>query len=348
MDSPRLILRTYRANDHAQVDHLFYSTYFSLVPEGVKIKLKSPLFWVFWIACYAYLLAIIPVLLAGMNFPSWTDTLLKVFFTFSWAVLSFAGVFVITDRFEAVDKVEQARQNDLSDPETYYLNWIKEEVEVSDESASNDGNKKRVTFDKDAKPATEIMRRQKPVEEQSPSHFWVLELDNKVCGMVGLAHYTERLISRRSVQPPAWKLILISMFRRYGLPLPEFLKDLHSKLPVAVFGEPHEPHVATLQRLAVKTEYQECGLSSLLIDRAMSWAHEKGLTSITAVTNEFEGRAAEILKKKHGFKLVKKEKKGWFGQYEKTWSCDVEEWMKRHEATANKYFHNKDATDSTS
>lgn len=335
-DSPRLILRTYKAGDHDQIDHLFYSTYFALVPEGVKGKLKAPLFWVIWFGMYSYLLSIVPVLLSGMGFGSWAYTVLKLFFTVAWFIVSFAGVFVITDRFEVVDKVEQVRQNDLSDPEVYYLNWTKEEVEVEDEEKKKEG-KKRVTFDKDAKPATELVRKQKPADEQAPSHFWVLTLDNRPCGMIGLAHYNEQLLSNRPLQPPAWKLLLAAMFRRYHIPLPESLKDLYNKMPTPVFAEPHEPKVATLQRLAVKIDYQGCSLSTLLIDRAMSWAHEKGIERVEAKTNELQSLAADILKIQHGFKLVKKERKGWFGQYEKTWSCDVEEWMKNHEKGASTY-----------
>ncbi|KAI8638398.1 hypothetical protein BD408DRAFT_328555, partial [Parasitella parasitica] len=227
--TPRLILRTYKASDHDHVDHLFYSTYFTLVPEGVKCKLKSPVFWVLWIAFYSYLLGIVPILLSGMNLPSWSSTALKVFLTFAWAVVSFASIFVVTDRFEVVDKVEQARQNDLSDPEIYYLNWIKKEVQVDDNNEK--AGKKRVTFDKDAKPATELVRTQKPLEEQAPSHFWVLTLDNRPCGMVGLAHFKEQLKSNRPLQPPAWKLLAASALARYRLPVPESLRDLHAKMP---------------------------------------------------------------------------------------------------------------------
>ncbi|KAG1445432.1 hypothetical protein G6F56_009918 [Rhizopus delemar] len=333
---PRLVLRTYKPSDHEQIDHLFYSSYFTLVPEGVKSKLKSPTFWIFWIAFYSYLIGIVPVLLSGMNFPSWSSTALKVFFTFAWIVVSFAGVFVFTDRFEAVERVEQARMNDLSDPEIYYLNWTKEQVEVPEEEKAS-GGKRRVRFDKNAKPATEILRSQKPIEKQTPSHFWVLLLDNKPCGMVGLAHYQERIYSHRLAQPAAWKLLLAAMFRRYHLPTPEFLKDLYEKMPTPVFAEPHPDKVATLQRLSVKNDYQSCGLATLLINRAMSFSHEKGLERVEAVTNEMEGKAAEILRMSHGFSLVKKEKKGWFGQFEKTWSCNVQEWMESHKEAAKTF-----------
>ncbi|CEP07522.1 hypothetical protein [Parasitella parasitica] len=335
-DSPRLILRTYKASDHDQVDHLFYSTYFTLVPEGVKCKLKSPVFWVLWIAVYSYLLGIVPILLSGMNWPSWSSVALKIFLTFAWVIVSFAGIFVATDRFEVVDKVEHVRQNDLSDPEVYYLNWIKEEVLVDDDDNEQVG-KKRVTFDKDAKPATELVRTQKPLEEQAPSHFWVLTLDNRPCGMVGLAHYKEQLKSHRPLQPPAWKLLTAAALARYRLPVPESLQDLHAKMPTPVFAEPHDPKKATLQRLAIKTDYQDCNLSTLLINRAMSWADEKGLETVEATTNELESKAASILSAQHGFKLTKTEKKGWFGQFEKTWACDVKKWMAAHEEGAKTY-----------
>lgn len=337
MDPPRLVLRSYRASDHDQVDHLFYSTYFTLVPEGVKCKLKSPVFWILWVAFYAYLLAIVPILLAGLPVPEWASIALKIFLTFSWAVVSFAGIFVVTDRFQVVDQVEQARQNDLSDPEIYYLNWVKEQVQVEDDSTKREEGKKHVSFDKDAKPATEIIRTQKPVEEQSPSHFWVLTMDNKYCGMIGLAHYNETIYSKRPAQPPTWKLMAAALFKRYHLNLPESLSNLQDKMPPAVFAYPHSEGVASLERLTVKPEYQHCGLATFLIDRAMSWADEKGLERVEAKTNELESKAADILKERHGFKLIKKERKGWFGQYEKTWSCQVKDWIATHEEAANTY-----------
>lgn len=340
MDPPRLVLRTYRASDHDQVDHLFYSTYFTLVPEGVKCKFKSPVFWVVWVACYSYLLAIVPVLLSGLPVPSWASIVLKVFLTFAWAVVSFAGVFVVTDRFEVVDKVEQARQNDLSDPETYYLNWDKQEVQVEDDTKQEEG-KKHVSFDKDAKPATEIVRTQKPVEEQSPSHFWVLAMDNKYCGIVGLAHYKETVYSRRPAQPPALKLMAAALFRRYNLTVPASLSNLQDKMAPVVFAKPHSATVATLERLTVRPEYQNCGLSTFLVDRAMAWADEKGIETVEAKTNELETKAAKVLRERHGFKLVKKERKGWFGQYEKTWSCNVKDWVSAHEEAANTYRKSK-------
>ncbi|OBZ91717.1 hypothetical protein A0J61_00235 [Choanephora cucurbitarum] len=341
---PRLLLRTYKASDHEQVDHMFYSTYFSLVPEGVKRKLMSPLFWILWIALYSYLLAIVPVLLSGLNAPSWASIALKVFLTFAWCVVSFAGVFVVTDRLEVVDKVEHVRQNDLSDPEVYYLNWVKQEVEVTEEEQNDNGRKKRVTFDKDAKPAIELTRKQKPQDQQTPSHFWILTLEGRPCGMVGLAHYSERILSNRPTLPPAWKLMCVALLQRYRLPVPASLQDLQAKMPRAVFAEPHEPKTATLQRLTVKTDCQGCGLATLLIDRAMSWAHEKGLEHVEAMTNELEVQAERILSGKHGFKLVSKQKKGWFGQYEKRWSCDVSEWMTAHQEAAKMYQKQKEAS----
>ncbi|KAI8991643.1 hypothetical protein BDF20DRAFT_800186, partial [Mycotypha africana] len=236
---PRLTLRTYKSSDHDQVDHLFYSTYFALVPEGVKSKIKSFTFWVLWFMFYSYLLSLIPVVLAGMNWPQWASTVLNIFISFAWFVVSFAGVFIYTDRFEVVDKVEKARQNDLSDPEIYYLNWTKEEVVCQDDDgdyednkdSSNNDRKKRVTFDKDAKPATEVVRVQKPIDQQAPSHFWVLCLDNRPCGIVGLAHYKQRVYSNSPVQPAAWKLMLAAFFERYHIPTPAFLSNIHNSMP---------------------------------------------------------------------------------------------------------------------
>jgi N-acetylglutamate synthase-like GNAT family acetyltransferase len=328
----RLSLRTYRASDLEYVHYLFYSSYFSLVPEGVRSKLKSPLFWILWIAFYSYLLGIVPVLLSGLDWPSWCSLALRIFFTVSWILVSFAGMFVYTDRFEVIDKVEDARQNDLSDPETYYLNWIKEEVEVNDQD-----ERKKVSFDKDAKPATELVRTKKPKEEQAPSHFWVLLLDNKPVGTIGLAHYLNPIVSKRTALPAAWKRIAVALLQRYYIKVPESLQNLEDKVPKTNFAEAHKPKEATLQRLTVKSELQNCGLSTLLIDRAMAWAHEKEIDRVYATTNELQSKVAGILKTHHGFKLVNKKRTGWFGQKDCLWECQVKKWVEDHPEAVKTY-----------
>ncbi|KAI8061792.1 hypothetical protein BC940DRAFT_309769 [Gongronella butleri] len=343
-DSPRLILRSYRASDHDQVDFIFYSTYFALVPEGVKAKLKSPLFWLGWLGIYAYLMMCVPIVLDGMGLPWWVYPVLRGIISLAWIVVAFAGLFVLTDRLDVVDRIEQARQNDLRDPECTYMNIIKEECVVSDDKdklEDDEGVKKRVTFDKDTKPATELVRR--PRDAPTQSHFWVLQMDGQVCGTVGIVQYDETQYDERPRTPPGWKKIGQLLCERYHLRVPQFLQFDPYNPRVALAG-PHEPYTASLQRLAVKHEFQNCGLSTLMLNRALAWAHQQGIRHIYAVTNEMQTHAADILKSRHQFVRVKKERKGWLGKYEITWVCPVEEWFAKHADANDKLFQESPAT----
>jgi hypothetical protein len=42
---PDIVLRSFQPSDLPYTKHIYYSTYFGLVPEGVKRKLISPLTW---------------------------------------------------------------------------------------------------------------------------------------------------------------------------------------------------------------------------------------------------------------------------------------------------------------
>ena len=367
-DNPKLCIRTYRPTDREHVDYLFYSTYFALVPEGVKRKLMSPTVWILWVGVYAYLLAIVPVLLHGMNMPSWVDIVLRIFFTISWALVGFSALFFYTDRFETVDRIEAIRRNDLSDPEIYYLNYNKYEKVVttspehtedeapskgegssssSTASPTKDSNdntnnnrdddkkhkkkkKKRVTFDKDTKPATELVRELLPEDERTPGHFWILEADGVLCGIIGLACYNKPVVDSRPHTGPAWQRLGRWFCERYGLSIPSMF-EATVPTETRIFEEATPPHTALLQRMAVKYQFQGCGLGSILINRAMIWANDHDIQTINAVTNELQGTAADILQKRHGFKLVKKIRKGWFGQYEAHWTCNVNTWMEKNQ-----------------
>lgn len=369
-----LTLRSYKPTDYEQVDYIFYSTYFSLVPEGVKQKLKSPLIWIVWLIVYGYLLSIAPVVVMGMTLPSWVPFALQIFLTFAWTIVSFAGIFVLTDRLDTVEYIEKVRQNDLRDPEVYYMNMTKEERIVSDEDNDDDSNdsndsndnnenieinenndnndnnhksisqrkKKRVTFDKDTKPATELIRTLKPIDQQTKSHFWVLQMDNHICGMIGLIQYNEIQYDQRPLLPPGWKKIGQLLCERYHLSIPSFLQfDPEQQDKKKILAQPHSSNThATLQRLAVKQEFQSCGLSTLLINRCLTWAYEQGITQVFAVTNEMQSKAAQILQKNHQFTLVKKEKKNWLGKYECTWVCDVQQWHNTHREASNMFKNN--------
>ncbi|KAI7867743.1 hypothetical protein BDF14DRAFT_1726032 [Spinellus fusiger] len=302
-ESPRLVLRTYRAGDYPYVDHMFISSYFALVPEGVRRKLWTPLTWVVWFAVYSYLLMIAPILLSGLDFPSWSCTVLKLFFTFAWAAVGFAALFVITDQFDTQHRVEYIRQNDLCDPEVSYLHWRKEE---------------RI-----------LVRQRLPESERTPSHFWVLVMDNEPCGMVGLACNAKDVSDQRPVPLAPWQKIGTRLLKRYHLSVPaSFERPSTTTRPL--FAKAHAPHTATLTRLTIKYEYQSCSLSTLLVNRAMVWASEHGIKRVYAETNEMMMAAEQILSKRHGFKQTSKHSTGWLGQYEAVWEVEVASWMKSY------------------
>ncbi|KAI8393939.1 uncharacterized protein BYT42DRAFT_552778 [Radiomyces spectabilis] len=342
-NASRLVLRTYRATDHDYVLHVFYSAAFGLVPEGIKRKLMSPVFWTIWLtSCYC-LVTVVPAVISGAHWPRWILWLMRIALVLGWILAAFVVLFIFTDRWEVVGHIEEAQQNDLSDPEVYYLNWVKKEVIVDDSppvKPSSSSNKKRVTFDKSAKPATEMVRTLRPAKEQTLSHFWVLAMDNVPIGMVGLANYRERVYDNRISIPSLWDALRETVSRW----IPWLSSSIVADRVVVdeddvqddkrVFAEPHAPKSATLQRLAVKPDYQGCGLSTLLINNVMLWAHKQGLESIYATTNEMQQSAQTILHTRHGFQKIKKTRKGWLGQYEIVWKCTVDQWMKDHEDLA--------------
>jgi N-acetylglutamate synthase-like GNAT family acetyltransferase len=92
-----------------------------------------------------------------------------------------------------------------------------------------------------------------------------------------------------------------------------------------VLFNPHKENEATLQRLAIKTEYQDHGLSTILIKRVILWAHSHKIEHLFATTDELQNKMADILSKRHGFQKVSVKKTGFYS-YETLWKLDVKEW----------------------
>ncbi|KAI9322890.1 hypothetical protein BX666DRAFT_1849231 [Dichotomocladium elegans] len=267
LQNPKLILRTYQAGDKDDVNALFASTYYSLVAEGVRAKLRAPVTWILWLGGYLFFQTVLPNLLFGhQRENSWPEYFLKMGLTLGWVAVVFIAFFIKTERYELVDRIMEARENDLSDIDGYYLHQKKNDNVASPPTAT---------------PA---------------SHFWVLVLDGHLTGMVGLVSHNQTLYDKRT--------------------------------PTRTFAEPTPPKTAVLQRLAIENGYHECGLSTLLVDRAMTWANEHGIETVVAYTNEMQRHAQKILVERHGFK-IEKMNKGWFG-YETKLVCSVEQWMAKH------------------
>ncbi|KAH8549115.1 hypothetical protein BGW37DRAFT_121118 [Umbelopsis sp. PMI_123] len=252
---PDIVLRTFQPSDLPYAKHIFYSSYFGLVPQGVKAKLMSPLTWAIFIGFYAYLLAIVPVVLSGMNVPWWADIALRIFVTFSWFILWFAALFVYTDRKETVDCIEDAMCNDMKDIEQYYLGWNKEERVVEDdkdfESSKAGSGEKKVTFDKSSKSATEVIKSRKAENERTASQFWVLTINSIPSATVAIDQHHEIVYNSRGVLLPPWKQIGQFLCRRYHLGIPKFLESPATPEQKVLFP-PHKKNEATLQRLAIQ------------------------------------------------------------------------------------------------
>lgn len=301
LKKPKIILRTYQAKDHDDVNALFMSVYYGLIPEGIRAKLWAPFTWIVWLGVYSALMMVVPTMLfepEEIN-NSWPAFFLKLGISSLWAMIGFTFLFLQTERFQVVEEIAEAQQNDLSDPEVYYLNWSKE-----------DGKAVR-----------------KPESEQVPSHFWVLTVDNAVCGFIGLAHYEDRVMNRRSNPGNSFQQVGSSFCRNAGLPVPSIFKPSSN---IRVFAEASEPKTAVLRRLVIDNGYQNCGLSTLMISRALVWADEHGIEKVYAQVNELELAAEQVLTKRHGFKVLKKERTGLLGGKQLTLVCDVKEWVKKN------------------
>lgn len=269
-----------------------------------------------------------------MNFPWWAYPALRIFITLAWTILSFAGLFVYTDRKEAVDGIEDAMCNDMKDIEQYYLGWNKEERVVEDDkdfhaSKVTEGSKK-VTFDKSSKAATETIRTRKSDEERTASQFWVLTINSIPSATVAIDQHHEIVYNSREVTLAPWKQAGQFLCRRYHLSIPKFLEGPAVPKRNVLFPA-HKKNEASLQRLAIQGEYQGFGLSNILISRAMMWANEHNIELVNATCNQMQKPAQNILKDKHGFRRISRKSTGWFGQYEVELQCSVKDWVEKYE-----------------
>ncbi|KAJ2961090.1 hypothetical protein NQZ79_g3596 [Umbelopsis isabellina] len=342
---PDIVLRSFQPADLPYTKHLYYTTYFNLVPGAVKHKMLSPLTWSLYMGAFAYLMSLVPILLSGMNVPSWSYPVLRIFMGLSWTILFFAILFGYTDRKEAVDEIEDAICNDMADIEEYYLGWNKEERVVEDgkdsEKVQTPIGEKKVTFDKSSKAAIEVIKTKKPESERTASHFWVLTINSIPSATVAIDQRFKPVYNKRPQLVPPYKTAGQFLCRRYGFAIPNFLQIDDAPEPKLLFPA-HKPNEASLQRLAIQREYQGFGLSTILISRAMMWANEHKLEWVNASINEFQGKAANILKAKHGFKQVSKKRTGWLGQCDIELRCNVQEWMERYaDDVKEKHFNGK-------
>lgn len=316
--TPKVVLRTYRETDYDQVEYLYRSTQVPLVYESIRSKLWAPATWIIWFAVYSALLLAVPRITHTIigNVPEWAMTVLKVMATFSWAVVGFATLFIASDRIEQQNRIDEALTNDLSDPDLYYLNY---------HVVDDDGKKVKV---------------RKPESEQVPSHFWVLTLDDELCGMIGLTCYAEDMKDQRKEIPVGWKQFSAAVLELFRLPVPGFLEK-GKPMSDKVFAEKQAPKTAKITRWAIRSDLQACGFSTLLINRALTWAHEHDINRVYAETDECCMAAEQILTKRHGFVILRRKNLNFFGEYKKLFAVRVQEWMEKNGEKTRKVFNKK-------
>jgi GNAT superfamily N-acetyltransferase len=311
-------LRPYFAEtDKKYVHYLFYSTYFNLVPKAVRLRLQSPFVIGIWLALYALLITTATRLIH--SWPPKLTLIFQVFVTLASVGGGLVGLFWFLDKFDVTDRVIEGVENDLKEPDHYYR-------------------------------GTPGQARQ--------GNFWVLTLNDEIVGCIGMDHNQEQVTDSRKegtgyvraserpravdapeIQTAEWKrtayvlaklddwirLILVGVY--------DLFRDLYIQLggkitspKKKVLFEAHKPNEASVRRLAVKHECQNHGLSTVLLKRVAFWAHAHQIEYLYAETDELQTKCAEILEKRHGYKLVSKKKVGFF-KTKSVYRLDVKLWM---------------------
>ncbi|CAO3661142.1 unnamed protein product [Umbelopsis vinacea] len=329
---PEIAMRPYfEDSDKKFVQYLFYSTYLNLVTTGVKIRLLSPIIPIIWLLISIFAYIEIPKALLVLDLSPWLMIGIKGFLIVGCVAFGVAGVLWYVDKMVVSERVERGFANDMGDIEQYYLGWDKEEHIV------------------DGEQTVQKVRS----SEQNFSNFWVLTINGDIIGCVGMMqnkapvmdkHYAQRskpvptpevLASNPDIQNASWArlanaLATVDDFVHIGIVrLHNTLSDVYRKIIPApksvVLFNPHKENEATLQRLAIKTEYQDHGLSTILIKRVILWAHSHKIEHLFATTDELQNKMADILSKRHGFQKVSVKKTGFYS-YETLWKLDVKEW----------------------
>ncbi|KAL7309210.1 hypothetical protein PS15m_011315 [Mucor circinelloides] len=322
-----IALRPYFADtDKKFVQYLFYSTYFNLVPQAVRIRIKSPIILGIWIAIYAFLVTVIPSTIGKLG---WSRNLLigvQILVTLVVFGGGIIGLLWYTDKFDITNRVVEGIENDLKEPDVYY----------------------RGTPD-----------------DVRKGNFWVLTLNDEIVGCIGMDHTPKPVIDKsakstayvraserpRAVDAPEvhqaeWKKTAMIMARADDLirltlvGVLDVARDLYFKFKgispaevdsknqakEKVLFEAHKPNEASVRRLAVKLECQSHGLSTVLLKRVAFWAHAHQIEYLYADVDELQSKLGEILVKRHGYTFVSKKKEGFF-KTKSTYKLDVKLWM---------------------
>jgi GNAT superfamily N-acetyltransferase len=333
---PQVAIRTYsQPVDQKFVQYAFYSTYLNLVPEGIYARLKSPPIIIFWLMVSTFAYIEIPKALLHLELSGKFMLGIKIFLVIASIAIGLVAIIWYVDKMVISARIEHGLVNDMGDIQQFYLGF--------DTEQTMDGDKK----------ITKI----KPVEgEKNDSHFWVLTVDDNVIGCIGLNHsqvdkmdkyYTEPIKAAAKTPEPVEPAVDQNSWLVKGFNAVAKVDDLISSCVVSghnaavsvyrkvvptpdnvVLFKAHKRNEASLQRLAVKTEYQSHGLASVLIKRAILWAHQHKIEYLFATTDELQKQMASILSTKYGFQKVEEKKTGYYGR-ETLWRLDVNEWIEK-------------------
>jgi N-acetylglutamate synthase-like GNAT family acetyltransferase len=305
--------------DRKYVHYLFYSTYFNLVPRGALIRLKSPIVLGTWIAIFAVLVTWIPAFTTDrFGWPASLKTGLQVVVGIVVLVGGFVSLLWYTDKFDVTYRVLEGVDNDLKETDVYYR-----------------GNGKQ-------------------------GNFWVMTLNDEIVGCVGMDQNLEPVIDKSvkkdyvrlserprtsdapEIQTAEWKtvakvmaklddwvrLILVGGGEVVGDIIAKVRGNPESSKKEKILFPAHKPNEASVRRLAIKTECQGHGLSTVLLKRVAFWAHAHQFEYLYAETDELQYKLNDILVKKHGYTFVSKEKVGFF-RTKSIYKLDVKLWMSK-------------------
>lgn len=300
-----------------------------MVPQAVRIRVKSPVILTAWVAIYAFLVVAIPNLVSGYGWGRevrWAIQALVTLVIIGGGIISLLWY---TDKFDITHRVVEGIENDLKEPDVHYRGTPSD------------------------------LRR---------GNFWVLTLNDDIVGCIGLdqnlnpvmdnsvkhvpyvrASERPRAVDAPEIHTADWKKTALIMAKADDLirlvlvGILDVVRDVFYKVKgvtqsevdakkakekETVLFEAHKPNEASVRRLAVKMECQNHGLSTVLLTRVAFWAHANQIEYLYADTDELQTTMAEILVKRHGYTLVSTKKLGYF-KTKSTYKLDVKLWMSK-------------------
>ncbi|CAO0796191.1 unnamed protein product [Mucor circinelloides] len=305
-----IALRPYFADtDKKFVQYLFYSTYFNLVPQAVRVRIKSPIVLGIWIAIYACLVTVIPSTIGKLG---WSRNLLigaQILVTLVVFGGGVIGLLWYTDKFDITDRVveDDVRKGNF---------WV---LTLNDEIVGCIGmdHTPKPVIDKSAKSTAYVRASERPRAVDAPE---VHQAEWKKTAMI-MARADDLI---RLTLVGVFDVARDLYFKFKGTSPAEV--DSKNQTKEKVLFEAHKPNEASVRRLAIKLECQSHGLSTVLLKRVAFWAHAHQIEYLYADVDELQSKLGEILVKRHGYTFVSTKKEGFF-KTKSTYRLDVKLWM---------------------